>query len=65
MNVAVGGTNGFIPEDGINRGGDPQYVKPWANGLGQSEAIHNFWDARANWYSIHVYFLNLRRQYFV
>ena len=45
INVAVGGTNGYIPEatDAINRGGDPEYQKPWLNGMSQVEAMNDFY----------------------
>ena len=45
LNVAVGGTNGFIPDDCIN-GGAP---KPWSNSDGWSEAMKKFYDDRTNW----------------
>ena len=45
MNIAVGGTNGYIPEpeDAVNRGGDPEYEKPWRNGMSQVEAMNDFY----------------------
>ena len=43
MNIAVGGTNGFISDDAINRGGDPQYAKPWNNGQSQYDAMNDFY----------------------
>ena len=45
LNVAVGGTNGFIPDDCIN-GGAP---KPWSNSDGWSKAMEKFYDDRTNW----------------
>ena len=39
----MGGTNGFISDDAINRGGDPQYAKPWNNGQSQYDAMNDFY----------------------
>ena len=50
LNVAIGGTNGFIPDDCINRGDNDQYGKPWLNSQSQIEAMGNFWDKRDRWY---------------
>lgn len=41
LNVAVGGTNGFFPEDG-NAGG-----KPWRNDAPYPE--RDFWNGRDQW----------------
>jgi hypothetical protein len=49
LNVAVGSTNGFIPDGGINRDGDPNYQKPWSNGDGYIGGMRNFYNARNNW----------------
>ena len=46
LNVAVGGTSGFIPDDVINRGGASP--KPWKNS--DSDLFTKFWDARGHWY---------------
>jgi beta-glucanase (GH16 family) len=46
INVAVGGTGGYIPDNVINWGG--VYEKPWENGGGN--AFGRFWDARDDWY---------------
>ena len=47
LNIAVGGTNGFIPDDGINRGG--AYPKPWSNADWYVDAMQKFYDARNDW----------------
>jgi len=44
LNVAVGGTNGYFPDNWINQG----YNKPWTNPSGT--AFREFWDARNLWY---------------
>jgi len=49
LNVAVGGTGGFIPDNVVNRGGDSRYVKPWRNSDGYVNAMRNFYNARTNW----------------
>ena len=49
LNVAVGGTNGFIPDGYINRGGVPAFQKPWNNGDGYIAGMQNFFNARNNW----------------
>jgi len=43
LNVAVGGTNGFFPDQWTNR----PTPKPWVNTSPQ--AFKDFWDARNNW----------------
>jgi len=50
LNVAVGGCNGFIPDDSraSNRGG--AFPKPWRNSDGYKEGMNNFWNARDQWY---------------
>ena len=48
LNVAVGGTNGFIPDDAINAGG--ARPKPWVNGVGQGEGQQLFWADKDNWW---------------
>ena len=46
LNVAVGGTNGFFPDDAVNGGGS---AKPWNN---QSPtAMKDFWLAKEQWHS--------------
>lgn len=47
LNVAVGGTNGFISDDVTNAGG--ARPKPWKNGIPQSDAAMQFWEDRDNW----------------
>jgi len=49
LNVAVGGTNGFIPDGAVNRGGDPNLQKPWNNGDGYINSMQKFYNARGNW----------------
>jgi len=44
LNVAVGGTNGYFPDDWTNGNGP----KPWTNN--SPTAFKDFWDARGNWY---------------
>lgn len=44
MNVAVGGTNGYIPDGVANQG----YPKPWRND--QGGASEKFWQAKNKWY---------------
>lgn len=44
MNVAVGGTNGYIPDGIANEG----YSKPWRNSDGGG-AAQKFWSARDKW----------------
>jgi len=45
LNVAVGGTNGFIPDGLTNVGGAP---KPWSNS--DSNGPEKFWNAKDQWY---------------
>jgi len=52
LNVAVGGTNGFFPDNWTNR----PYPKPWTNPSGT--AFRDFWDARNNWYPTWNPFVN-------
>jgi len=49
LNVAVGGTNGFIPDGCVNRGGAPELQKPWGNGDGYEEGMRKFYNSRGNW----------------
>jgi len=49
LNVAVGGTNGFIPDGAVNRGGDPNLQKPWNNGDGYVNSMQKFYNSRNNW----------------
>jgi len=49
FNVAVGGTNGYISDSAVNRGGDPNYKKPWSNSDGYNSAMQKFFNARDNW----------------
>jgi hypothetical protein len=49
VNVAVGGTGGFIPDGAVNRGGDPNLQKPWNNGDGYLLGMQKFYNARGNW----------------
>lgn len=49
FNVAVGTTNGFITDNGVNQGGDPDYVKPWSNSDSYNNAMLKFYNARGNW----------------
>jgi len=49
VNVAVGGTNGFIPDGAVNRGGAGNLQKPWNNGDGYHSAMRKFYDNRDNW----------------
>jgi hypothetical protein len=49
LNVAVGGTNGFIPDGCINRDGVPEYQKPWSNSDSYENAMRKFYDNRNNW----------------
>ncbi|KAK3583603.1 hypothetical protein CHS0354_039425 [Potamilus streckersoni] len=44
MNVAVGGTTGFFPDDVQNSG----YQKPWTNN--DPKAAEKFWAAKDLWY---------------
>jgi len=49
LNVAVGGTGGYVPDNCVNRGGTPAYAKPWTNNQGYSSAMQSFYNNRANW----------------
>ena len=49
LNVAVGGTIGFIPDDGINQDGDPSHQKPWSNTDSYENAMRSFYNNRHNW----------------
>jgi hypothetical protein len=49
LNVAVGGTGGFIPDGAVNRGGDPGLQKPWNNGDGYVGSMQRFYNARGAW----------------
>jgi beta-glucanase (GH16 family) len=49
LNVAVGGTNGFIPDNGINWNGEPEFQKPWSNGDWYTDAMLKFYNSRTNW----------------
>ena len=49
MNVAVGGTNGFIPDGANNRGGVSYFQKPWSNGDPYVTAMKKFYDNFKNW----------------
>nr|CAD7439893.1 unnamed protein product [Timema bartmani] len=42
MNLAVGGVNGYFPDDGVNAGG-----KPWINTSPQAST--DFWNGRSQW----------------
>ena len=44
LNIAVGCTNYYISDDSINRGGVPEYQKPWTNGVSQIEAMNDFYE---------------------
>jgi len=44
LNVAVGGTNGYFPDNWVN----VPYAKPWSNPTGT--AFRDFWNARGNWH---------------
>lgn len=49
LNVAVGGTGGYIPDGAINRGGNPDQQKPWSNSDWYVTAMQKFYNARNNW----------------
>jgi len=51
LNVAVGGTTGFIPDDCVNAGGDENRQKPWRNFIPQVEGMWDFYDAKDFWYN--------------
>ena len=44
--MAVGGTNGYFPDDAINNGNQS---KPWTN-TGSGNKMQQFWDSHAQWY---------------
>ena len=50
LNVAVGGTNGYIPDGAINHSDNAKFGKPWQNGPWYVEAMNQFWEARSRWY---------------
>lgn len=47
LNVAVGGTNGFIPDGLVNQGG--RFNKPWNNGMSWRQAKDSFYNKRGEW----------------
>jgi len=49
LNVAVGGTGGYIPDGCVNRGGTPAFQKPWSNNQGYLGGMQSFYNGRANW----------------
>jgi len=49
LNVAVGGTNGFIPDGCINRDGHRNAQKPWSNGDSYTVAMNKFYNSRNQW----------------
>jgi hypothetical protein len=49
LNVAVGGTGGFIPDGAVNWSGEPHLQKPWNNGDGYENSMLKFYNARENW----------------
>ncbi|XP_064646243.1 beta-1,3-glucan-binding protein-like [Lineus longissimus] len=49
LNVAVGGTGGYFPADGINHGG--ARPMPWNLTDGRKEAMESFWNSRTDWLS--------------
>ena len=51
LNVAIGGTNGFIPDGAINRDGVTKHQKPWNNSDSYELAMKKFYDSRINWLS--------------
>nr|XP_039264189.1 beta-1,3-glucan-binding protein-like [Styela clava] len=48
LNVAVGGTTGFFPDDANNYNGQERKDKPWANN--SPTAAKDFWDKKDDWY---------------
>nr|UCK81490.1 coelomic cytolytic factor-1 [Arenicola marina] len=50
LNVAVGGTNGFIPDDSQASNRGDQYPKPWNNGMSQKDGMNSFYSAQDDWY---------------
>ena len=49
LNVAVGTTNGFIPDGCNNRDGNPNYQKPWSNGDSYTTAMSKMYNSRSQW----------------
>lgn len=49
LNVAVGGTNSFIPDDCVNWNGEEGRQKPWRNGVEQKQGMTEFYNARSSW----------------
>lgn len=49
LNVAVGGLNGFIPDGGINHGGNPSFQKPWNNYDDYITAMNKFYNRVSDW----------------
>jgi hypothetical protein len=49
LNVAAGGSNGFIPDGCINRDGDPAAQKPWSNSDSYVDAMSKFYNTRGVW----------------
>jgi len=49
FNVAVGGTNYFIPDDCVNWDGEAGREKPWRNGVSQQQGMWEFYNARSSW----------------
>ena len=49
LNVAVGGLNGFIPDGGINHGGNPSFQKPWNNYDDYISAMNKFYNRVSDW----------------
>ena len=47
LNVAVGGTGGFFPDNTLNH--DGLYPKPWENSMLGKEAKDSFYEARPDW----------------
>ena len=47
MNVAVGGTGGYIPDGAINHGG--RYNKPWRNDQSWTDAKNGFYNNKNDW----------------
>lgn len=51
FNVAVGGANGYIPDNCRNKQGDPVHEKPWENNFCcQEPVMFEFYDAQDAWY---------------
>lgn len=49
LNVAVGGLNGFIPDNCVNRDGAPTLQKPWNNGDDYVNALNEFNNRKSDW----------------